>query len=60
MKIYISDVFDKYLRRYPHLASLACDPRVLASACLYLAAPSDVTPAETWELAKIANRKEVR
>ena len=58
-RIYLSDVFGKYIRRYPHLATLACDPGFLACACLDLEAPSDVTPAETWELAKFCAYGEV-
>ncbi len=62
-RIYLSDVFGKYIHRYPHLATLACDPRALAAACLHLAAPQNVTVAETWELSKALakmTQKEVR
>jgi len=58
--ISITDTFCKYLCRYPHLRGLTPDARTLAKACLYLQAPTDVTPAETLALAKIANGKEVK
>lgn len=58
-RIYLSDVFGKYLRRYPHLSGLTPDARTLAKACLYLQAPTDVTPAETLVLAEIANGRRI-
>lgn len=58
--ISITDTFRKYMRRYPHLRGLVPDARTLAKACLYLQAPTDVTPAETFVLAEIANGKEVK
>ena len=43
-----------YLHRYPHLAWCTSDKNFAQNA-LRLAAPSGITPLDTWNLAKIAN-----
>lgn len=54
----MSTIIDKYLKRYPHLSTLADrDQRVFAQNALRLAIPPGVTGIELLELSKLAAPK---
>ena len=52
MKTY-KEIRTIYLKRYPHLAHCTSDKNFAQNA-LRLAAPTGITPMDTWNLAKYA------
>lgn len=54
MKTY-EEIRTIYLKRYPHLTHCTSD-KSFAQNALRLAAPTGITPVDTWALAEVANK----